>query len=82
MTETPRQSPHMMESPAVSLGPKDILEIQNDGRDAFRAGLSATACPWAAAHTSADVEKRRMWIRGYAQGRTDLRQSRDRPQSD
>jgi hypothetical protein len=77
MTDTQRQSPQNQANPADLLGPKEILEVQEQGRQAFHAGQPVTVCPWAAAQNPANMFRRQMWVRGYAQGRTELRQTRD-----
>lgn len=57
---------------------KAILDTQDAGRQAAYAGQSATTCP----HGDEDERSRAlraMWIRGYAAGRTQMREQRDQP---
>lgn len=76
MTDVLRQSLQDRANPADLLSPKEILETQEQGRQAFHTGRSVNACPWAAAQTPADMARRQMWVNGYAQGRTEARQAR------
>ncbi len=55
------------------LGPKAVLEAQQQGQAAALAGEPVTSCPWARATTPADQAAREAWVRGYAAGRTELR---------
>ncbi|MFD1048398.1 Rmf/CrpP family protein [Kibdelosporangium lantanae] len=84
MTETPRQSPTPSPESRVTaadlLGPQEVLETQEAGRQACLAGRPFTACPWAHPRTPKDRARQRMWIAGYARGRTELRQARHQPQ--
>lgn len=67
------------------LGPKTILETQEAGRAAALAGDPATACPWPAPADARETALRAMWVRGFAAGRTEIRQRQsptDPPSSD
>lgn len=91
MSERPRRSPLQpsrdraeLETPVPSegasaadlLGPKEVLETQQEGRAAAAAGRPVTACPWRDASGELDRARRDMWVRGYAAGRTELRSAR------
>jgi hypothetical protein len=71
-----RQSPAEPGETAVDvLGPAATLDAQTRGREAALAGQPVTACPWRDATNTHDQAARAMWVRGYAAGRTALRQS-------
>jgi ribosome modulation factor len=58
-------------SPVDLLGPAEVLDIQQEGHAAALAGEHVRTCPWPHPDSDADRARRNMWIRGYAQGRTD-----------
>lgn len=62
-------------NPSDILGPQEVLDAQNSGRLAALAGNGAHTCPWKAPANDRERARRAMWIRGYAQGRTELRQA-------
>ncbi|MFI6100838.1 Rmf/CrpP family protein [Lentzea sp. NPDC051213] len=64
-------------NPADILGPNDVLDAQERGRAAALAGTGPDSCPWKTAADDRALALRSMWIRGYAQGRTELRESRN-----
>ncbi len=59
--------------PEKLLGPNDVLAAQDEGRQAALNGAHPRSCPYADAEYPADVARRKMWNRGYASGRTELR---------
>ncbi|WP_394614520.1 Rmf/CrpP family protein [Lentzea sp. JNUCC 0626] len=61
------------------LGPKDILAAQEKGRASALAGECADNCPWKAPETNREHALQDMWIRGYSQGRTELRHATGAP---
>jgi hypothetical protein len=80
MTTTPRQSPDQPHKRATAvdlLGPQEALWTQDLGFKASRTGQPVTSCPWADAQTPQDQARRKMWVAGFARGRTELRQPRD-----
>ena len=76
MTENGRQS---LSGARVTelLGPKAVLEIQQQGHAAAVSGEHVTTCPWKAPADDTDQARRDMWVRGYAAGRTTLRELRE-----
>jgi hypothetical protein len=76
MSDDPRQSPVSGTSAADVLGPKTVLEIQENGRESALSGERIDACPWRSPENDIDRAKRDMWVRGYAAGRTDVRARR------
>jgi len=81
MTTTRRQSPDQPRKRANAidlLGPHEVLRTQNLGLKACRAGRPVTSCPWTDAQTPQDQARRKMWVAGFARGRTELRQARPR----
>jgi hypothetical protein len=83
MTAAPRQSldqPPKVPIAADLLGPQEVLQIQDLGTYAYREGRSVSVCPWADAQTPDDLARQKMWISGFARGRTELRQARDHQQ--
>lgn len=77
MTENQRQSPTAESAAADILGPKSVLDIQNQGKAAVFRGDHVNSCPWAEPKDEKERASRDMWIRGYSMGRTELRQARD-----
>lgn len=70
------------QSPAAdALGPKEVLETQELGRRAAHAGHRVDTCPWKTPATERETALREMWIRGYAQGLTELRQASGAPET-
>ncbi|MGZ3140431.1 Rmf/CrpP fold protein [Lentzea chajnantorensis] len=67
--------------PADILGPQDVLHAQQQGLEAARAGTGLDSCPWKAPADDREQAQRAMWIRGYAQGRTELRIAGGAPES-
>lgn len=57
-------------TPADILGPMDVIEAQESGRNAALAGERVTSCPHRGTEP-ADQARRRMWAAGYAQGVTE-----------
>ncbi|WP_394329944.1 Rmf/CrpP family protein [Amycolatopsis keratiniphila] len=79
MSTDPRQSPKHDNTAADILGPKTVLEIQENGKRAALSGERIENCPWHNPKNETDRAKRDMWIRGFAAGRTDLRTRRSSP---
>ncbi|MFD1044141.1 Rmf/CrpP family protein [Kibdelosporangium lantanae] len=80
MTTTRRQSPKQPPQPPKAvdlLGPQEVLQIQDQGLKAYRANQPVTTCPWANAQAPNDQARRKMWVAGFARGRTELRQARN-----
>lgn len=67
-------------SSADVLGPKEVLDAQELGRAAAVSGERAGTCPWKTPGSDKEHALRQMWIRGYAQGRTELRQAGEAPE--
>ncbi len=59
--------------PADLLGPKDVLDAQESGRAAAWAGNGPDTCPWKSPVNDRERAQQAMWVRGYSQGRTELR---------
>lgn len=57
------------------LNTAQILDIQQAGTAAARAGKHVTMCPYRSPQTPIDKARRQMWIAGYSAGRTELRQA-------
>lgn len=70
------QQPH----PADILGPKEVLDAQEQGRAAALDGNGPDTCPWKTPPGDRERALRAMWIRGYAQGRTELRHAAEAAQ--
>ena len=64
-------------SAADRLGPRLVLAAQEQGYTAAWNGDHVNTCPWLTATTERDLALRKMWIRGYSAGRTDLRIARE-----
>ncbi|WP_157985253.1 ribosome modulation factor [Lentzea terrae] len=71
------QSPN----PADMLGPNGVIDAQKQGRAAALAGNGPDACPWKTPAADREHAQRAMWIRGYAQGRTELRHAGEHRES-
>lgn len=56
------------------LGPQGVMSAVALGRLAAVNGEPVTSCPWRSATAGQDLASRDMWVRGYAAGRTELRQ--------
>ncbi len=67
--------------PSVSdiLGTKLVLDTQESGRVAALSGEHVSTCPWRNPGTDRDRALQLMWVRGYAMGRTELRERRQSP---
>ncbi len=63
------------------LSTKAILDAQNAGRQAAYAGNSVTTCPHGDENDRSHA-LRAMWVRGYAAGRTRVREQRHQPSKD
>lgn len=80
-TDRPRQSPPasaLGTAAADLLGPRLVLATQDEGYTAALKGDHMDSCPWLRASSDRELALRKMWIRGYAAGRTDLRAARDK----
>lgn len=78
MTDNERQSPDEIDVTGL-LGPMEVLKIQQGGRAAALGGMHVKDCPFPVSDDPETMARQKMWIRGYAMGRTELRQTRRSP---